>query len=207
MPARISYDFYPDPDEFAHAMWNVSDALRDPRLPLLFAAAQTREEIVESFETKTSPDGEPWKPWSEKYEPEARRRGNIDVLRGPEELLYRAATDRNCFVINGDTLFYDASRWPTTDSGEDSYGWFHQEGAPHRKTEKGKPNPLPKREFVGVSAEGEAAVFAAFAGWFDKSLALYETSVGSGIGVRGRNPLGQFETTNVPMSFTAGSRG
>lgn len=202
MPARIDVIFDPDPSVFAHAFWEVSDALRDPRIPLLFAAQQTREEIVESFQTQTSPDGESWTDWSDDYKDVAEGYPNIGMLRRDDDL-YRAATDKDSFVINGDTLFYDTSDWPVAKSG-DSYGWAHQEGAPDRKTKGGAPNPLPQRQFVGVSAAGEAAIMGAFTGWFDNSIALYETRFG-GVGLRGRNKLGQFETT--PMLFTAGSRG
>lgn len=205
MPARITWEWEPEPIEMAHRIWAVADALRDTRAPLLFAAEQTREEIVESFRTESSPDGQPWEDWSENYAPIAEAHPNIGILEQDGDL-YDAATDRNAFIINGDTLFYDTSGWPLTEKG-DSYGWFHQEGAPHRRTRSGNPNPLPQREFVGVSDEGANLIMGTFIGWFDRSIDLFVTARGR-LGRRHmeRNPLGQFTPRTTPIPFRAGRR-
>ncbi len=201
MAARIDYIFEPDPIEFQMAFYEVADALRDARAPLTFAAHQARVEIEESFKTHTAPDGTKWKPWSENYQEVAEAYPNVGILRRDQEL-YRAATDQGSFVINGDTLFYDTSDWP-------EYGAWHQEGRPGRKTKQGKPNPLPKREFVGVSAEGEAIVMSTFMGWFDRSIDLFTTKTGR-VGRRHqvRGAKGRWaKAKSKMMTFKAGSRG
>jgi hypothetical protein len=206
--ARITYDWEPEPEEMANRMFVVADALRDARAPLLFAARQTREEIAESFRTETSPDGEGWQQWAESYIDEAEE-NNIGILRRDPPELFEAAIDHNAFSVVGDTLYYDTSGWPETSGGE-SYGWFHQDGAPHRRTKSGSPNPLPQREFVGLSNEGENMILATFMGWFDRSIDLFVTAKGN-LAPRhsGRSAkTGRFASREVPIgNFRAGSRG
>lgn len=199
MPARIYWDWEPDPRVYANAMWRTADALRDPSAPLLFAAKQTQEEIKASFLSETSPDGHEWVDWSDKYRPYAEEYPNEGILR-QTTLLYEAATDENAFIINGDTLFYDTSGWPySRGKNQIQYGWVHQDGS----------STVPQRQFVGVSDEGESIILGAFMQWFDNVLALYMTPSG-GLGIRGRAPAGsgiggQFVHRD-PMPFRAGRR-
>jgi len=194
MAAHISYEWVPDPKVFANAMYRTADALRDTSAPLLFAAKQMQEEIKASFLSQTSPDGSEWVDWSDNYRPIAEEYPNEGILRRTTNL-YEAAIDEGAFIVSGDTLFYDTSGWPLS-SGKNpiQYGWVHQEGS----------NTNPQRQFIGVSAGGEAIIFNAFRQWFDNVLALYLTPSG-GLGVRGRSSLGRFEHRD-PMPFRAGSR-
>jgi len=194
MAAHISYEWIPEPRVYANAMYQTADALRNPAAPLLFAAKQMHEEIKASFLSQTSPDGKEWVDWSDKYRPIAEEYPNEGILRRTTKL-YEAAIDEGAFVVTGDTLFYDTSGWPwSTGKNRIQYGWVHQDGS----------NTVPQREFVGVSAGGEAIIFKAFMDWFDNTLALYLTPSG-GLGVRGRSSLGRFEHRD-PMPFRAGSR-
>lgn len=208
MPAMITYEWEPDPDEMAARMWTVADALRDPHAPLVLAAQQTREDIEESFRSESAPDGQKWDSYTEKYQPVADAHPNISMLR-QDSLLFDAATDEDAFVIRGDTLFYDTSGWPVTAKG-DSYGWFHQEGVPDRHTKGGSLNPLPQREFVGVTGEGETFIFTTFMQWFDRSVDLFVHRKTGRLSRRSqqRDPLtGRWARRSEPMAIRPGRRG
>lgn len=197
MPAMIEYEWVPDPKKYANAMYNVAGAISDPTGPLLFAAAQMREEIKASFLSRTSPDGREWQYWADSYAPTAEAE-NVDILR-KHELLYEAAIDEGAFEVMDDTLYYSTEGWPWSGGKNPiQYGWVHQYGSDNEV--------IPQREFVGISIEGEAKIDEAFQQWMDNSLALFETRRGSGkLGVRGRSSLGTFLPVQE-MSFSPGRR-
>jgi hypothetical protein len=82
----------------------------------------------------------------------------------------------------------------STGKNQISYGWVHQRGSAN----------IEKREFVGVSVEGDAKIMGAFMEWFDNALALFVTRTGK-LGIRGRSSLGTFVGTE-PAPFRAGRR-
>lgn len=172
---HITMTWVPDPVVYSDAILSVSEALRDTRLPLLFAQQHVQADIKERFITKTDPDGNPWEPWAESYEPRALSHPNIDLLRRDDDL-YQAATDDSAFTVNDDTLFYHAENLP-------EYGIWHQEGRPARRTKSGAPNPLPKRAFLGMSRVTEGVIFRSFSLWFEEALDLFMLRRG-GVGRR-----------------------
>lgn len=196
MPAKITYEWIPDPGVFAAGMFRVSDALRNPAAPLLFAAKQMHEEIKASFLSETSPDGKQWQYWEDSYAPVAESYPNVGILRR-DELLYEAAIDEDAFIIDGDTLFYDTSGWPYS-SGKNpiQYGWVHQDGS--------EAANVVQRQFVGLSHGGQTIIEGAFMEWFDNALALYVTK-GGALGIRGRSSLGTFVGME-PAPFRPGRR-
>lgn len=190
MPATVTYTWEPAPVEMAQAVLLVDDALRDVELPLMLAGQELQADVRQRFITETDPSGSPWQPWAESYLDRAGE--NAGILRKTEDL-YEAAIADEAVIVNGDTLFYDTSGLP-------EYGAYHQEGKPHRKTKGGSPNPLPKREFLGLSDVASIAIFATFADWFDRSIDLFETATGR-LGRRHamRGGLGRFIPRSAPM--------
>lgn len=181
----VHFEWNPDPVVFGQAILTVEAALRDRTLPLMFAAEQTQADIRERFETETDPEGAPWQEWAESYVDYAESFPNIGILRQTGEL-YERASSNQAFIISNDSVFYDPGVLPAR-------GIWHQEGRPGRTTASGSPNPLPKRAFLGLSAEAEARIMLTFVNWFDRAVDLYVTSRGR-VGRRHalRGPGGRF---------------
>lgn len=166
--SAVSYTWVPDPIVMAENVLEVERGLKNMQLPLRFAAEQTQADIREHFHTETDPDGTSWKDWAESYEKAAA--GNIGILRKSGDLYDDATSDRAMIVTN-DSVFYDTSAMPER-------GIWHQEGRPDRKTKGGSPNPLPQRQFLGLSNEAQVLIFATFDDWFDGVTRLFTTSTG-----------------------------
>lgn len=167
--STVEYRWEPDPQVLANKFFSVEAGLRDRSLPLALAAEQTLVDIRERFATHTAPDGTPWDEWSDSYAPVAFSYPNIDLLRQDDDL-YEAVVGSTNMIINNDTVFFQ------TDMPE--YGVWHQEGRPTRKTRQGTPNPLPQRQFLGLSDQATAAIFVTFSQWFERTLDLFVTTTG-----------------------------
>lgn len=163
-------EWVPDPVVLGRSMLAVADSLSDATLPLAKAAQVYREDIDDRFATETDPDGAPWQYWAESYVEYAENFPNTGILDQTSELR-EAATSGRATIISNDTLFYDTTVLPER-------GIWHQEGRPNRMTRGGKPNPLPQRRFLGLSAEAEALITLSFVDWFNDAIALYPTSTG-----------------------------
>lgn len=174
MPAvakpQLTIEWTPDPIVFGDAIMAVDGALNQTRIPLEAAAREIGIDIRERFETETDPSGKPWKPWSPTYEEIALSFPNEGILRR-FGFLYEDATSADAMIIAGDSLFFDETQIP-------EYGVWHQEGRPDRKTKGGKPNPLPARRFLGMTAQTRVFIFATFEEWFNNALELYTTTLG-----------------------------
>lgn len=160
----VSFYWEPDPALYAASMMRVAEALEDQTAPLIASSEVLQQDIRERFQTETAPDGTKWDEWSEVYRPYAESYPNIGILR-QSGALYDVATSSETVMIRGDTIFYRTNHLP-------SYGLAHQFGDPGRK------DPLPARPFLGMSAESESFIFAAFSEWFDRSIDLYVTATG-----------------------------
>ncbi len=165
---RVTYTWEPDPIVMAENVLEVERGLKNMQMPLRFAAEQTQADIRERFHTETDPDGVKWDDWAKSYEEAAA--GNIGILRQSGDLYEDATSDRAVIVTN-DSVFYDTSAIPER-------GIWHQEGRPDRKTKGGSPNPLPQRQFLGLSNEAQVVIWGAFDDWFDRTIGLWETSRG-----------------------------
>ena len=160
----VSFYWEPDPSLYAASINAVAGALEDRTAPLVAASEQLQADIRERFETETAPDGTPWEEWSEAYRPYAESYPNTGILR-QSGALYEVATASETVVIRQDTVFYRTNHLP-------SYGLAHQFGDPGRK------DALPARPFLGMSAQSETFIFAAFSEWFDRAIDLYVTPTG-----------------------------
>lgn len=186
---HLTYTWEPDPVVFADSIFAVAEGLENTIIPMTYAKEQTQADIKSHFETETDPHGIKWDDWSENYEEYANDFPNIGILRQTDEL-YDAATDDEAFTVTEDTVFYHAENIPER-------GIWHQEGRPTRRTKGGAANPLPKREFLGVSVVAQGMIFKAFDDWFDNVIRLYPTS-------RGR--LGQKHARRAPAGSSSGGQ-
>ena len=160
----VSFYWEPDPALYAASMNAVAAALENQTAPLVAASEVLQQDIIERFQTETAPDGSKWEEWSEAYRPYAESYPNIGILR-QSGALYDVATSSETVTIRGDTVFYRTNHLP-------SYGLAHQFGDPGRKY------ALPARPFLGMSAESETFIFAAFSEWFDRAIDLFVTPSG-----------------------------
>ncbi len=183
----ITYTWVPDPVVFADSIFAVADAINDFGIPLMYAKERVQADIRQAFETETSPDGDKWKEWADSYKSYAEAYPNAGILRQSGEL-YQDATGDDAFTVSNDSVFYHAENIPER-------GIWHQEGRPGRKTKGGKPNPLPKRAFLGVSMVTQGMIFKAFDDWFEGVIRLYpDARRGGGLVQRHskRDRLGRF---------------
>ncbi len=172
---HMTYTWVPDPVVFAERIWAVAEGLENTLIPMIYAKEQTQADIRRHFETETDPSGRPWEPWAESYMEYAESFPNEGILRQTNEL-YEAAVSDEAFTVSDDAVFYHAESIPER-------GIWHQEGRPDRRTKSGASNPLPKREFLGVSIVAQGMIFRAFGEWFDRVTDLFVKPTG-GLGRR-----------------------
>lgn len=173
------------PERLGASIDAVADSLYARFIPLEAAGETMRLDIRQHFETETDPEGNKWKGLSWKYisgtfpknsegRPLNPRQQFGTTLKDTGELMRRASASE-AIVVTNDTVFYRTQSLP-------QYGLAHESGVPGRTTSAfgtgTYENPLPKRSFLGMSAQSEAAVYGYFADWFDGSIALYPTSTG-----------------------------
>lgn len=179
VPGGVRFQWIPDPIVFAEALDDVASALHDRSWPLAFASQTLRGDVRERFTTETDPTGKPWQEWAGKgdeldssigYAHIAENYPNVGILRR-DEILFDSATAEGRFQVTNDSVFYDSSDLP-------SYGAAHDRGLPKRRSKSGSPNPLPKRQFIGLSAPANRAIRQGFAMWFDSAISFYVTRTG-----------------------------
>lgn len=161
--SSVSFTWEPNPAVYANSMNAVAAALEDKMAPLVAATRVVQTDIGERFATETAPDGTPWQPWAESYADRAATE-NAGILH-KTGMLEEAATSTEALMIRGDTVFYQTGVLP-------SYGLAHESGLPARKS------PLPQRQFLGMSDEAAALIYATFGEWFDRSIQLFVTASG-----------------------------
>lgn len=161
--AALSFTWTPDPQVYAQRALVMADMLEDMRAPLMAASETVQMDIRERFTTETDPEGNPWEPWAESYEEYANMH-NAGILHQTGALEEVASSSR-AVVVRNDTVFYETSHLP-------HYGLAHDQGLEDRK------NPLPQREFLGMSDEAKGAVFAEFSEWFEGITKLWVTPSG-----------------------------
>ncbi|HKU52605.1 MAG TPA: phage virion morphogenesis protein, partial [Nitrospira sp.] len=148
---------------YARRLNAVAAALEDTGPPLAASSRVVQHDIAERFTTETSPDGKPWQAWADSYVDRAIVE-NVGILH-KTGALEQMATSTEAIMIRGDSVFYNTGALP-------HHGLAHDAGLPDRK------NPLPQREFLGMSDESAALIFATFGEWFERSIQLFVTASG-----------------------------
>jgi len=177
----FQFEFVPDPSVFEKAYHQAAHNLESTIIPMEMAKQVVQMDLIERFVTETDPSGTPWQQWSGSsfgfgdedygrayetgYAAYALGYPNVGILRQDEELFHEAANEDR-FRITHNSVWYSAQNLP-------SAGLAHQDGVPHRRTSAGTPNPLPKREFIGMSLKASASILRIFGEWFDGSISLF----------------------------------
>lgn len=155
------------------SMLDVAAGLENPLVPLAEAGEILQADIRQRFETETDPSENPWEPLSWRYimwkpgqgqRPINPRRRTGTTLKDTKDLM-EAATSDDTILIRGDTLFYQLGLLP-------EYGIAHDTGLEERQ------NPLPQRQFIGLSEEAKDVIEVSFDQWFIGNINLYPTSTG-----------------------------
>jgi len=157
--STVEFYWTPDPVLYAERLNAVAASLENRVIPLAAASEAIRADIQERFETETDPSGAPWEDWAETYQPYAEAYPNEGILKQTTEL-EEAATATEATVVTNETVFYRTNALP-------HYGLAHDLGLPDRK------NPLPQREFLGMSDEAVGEIMGSFYQWFEGSLDLF----------------------------------
>ncbi len=166
----VLVEWSPDPMVFGRAIMEVDAGLHNTFVPMSWAAEEMSADIKERFETETDPSWQPWEQWTEKYEPVANAYPNVGILQQSTQL-YDAVTSNDAMIVNNNTVFFDESVMPRR-------GFWHQLGAPNRRTKSGAANPLPERRFLGLTATTRAYILGMWDAWFDETIQIYTTSLG-----------------------------
>jgi len=161
--SSVTFTWEPDPSVYAASFRAVEAALEDQMAPLVAATRVVQTDIAERFATETSPDGTPWQPWADSYADVAAVE-NVGILH-KTGALEAAATSTEAMLIRGNTVFYQTGNLP-------SHGLAHESGQPDRSP------PLPQRQFLGMSEEAAALIYATYGEWFDRSIQLFVTASG-----------------------------
>lgn len=203
-PGTISIDWVPDPNVVANELLVAAGRIEDRSRPLALSREVMVEDVVERFETQTSPEGEPWKPWAPSYVPKAGP--SLLVLTGD---LVHAATSTGSYPITEDSIFLSTAGWP------DYWAW-HQFGAERRaggeSAESSREfmeraqslgleflegvdvggigiNTLPARPYIGPSFEAQLRMLEIFDQWFGGIVSSVFTRGGRAVAAR-RHPTG-----------------
>jgi len=193
--AVVEFEWVPDPLVFSEKVLEVRDDLENRTIPLAISRGVIARDIEANFEGEHDPQGQPWTPWSSAtHIQEATGRRVRDVytdpatgrsmqLRGYAEnlppghsgkilnwrgILKAAATDENRFIIEAERGVNNDSLYFTT-AGMPPYWEWHQDGLPDRE------QPLPQRQFLGMSGEAELQVLEVFEEWFNDILEKHAT--------------------------------
>ena len=207
-PGTISFDWIPEPEVVASELIETANRLEDRSGPLAISRQIAIDDMREHFEGQHDPEGNPWLPWSESYEPRARAQNIGEILQRTMDL-QDAATAPGAYPITDDSVFFDTSGLPF-------YWSWHQEGTggtdifrtTHAQTgedvafrefgEEGRGKALPPRPFVGISFEAELEIIEVFDQWFDSAIALATSPTGKVFGRHAlRGPGGRFISKNA----------
>jgi phage gpG-like protein len=190
----ISFDWAPEPLVVANELRGMAEALDNMMAPLQASRAIAVADMNERFETKTSPEGEPWAPWSASYaarNPPGSLLERTGAMRG-------AATSPDAFEV---TVYDGGGEVMFSGAGLPEYWIYHQMGA-IRQSLTGEArkfieefsgeaidNVLPARPFVGISEKAQIAIIDVFDEWFGGIVGFY---MHPGGGVQRRLPSGRF---------------
>lgn len=187
MSSYVQIDYHwaePDPEIVAQQMLSIANQLDDLIEPMTIAGELARTDVQENFDTETDPSGAAWQPWSDNYEPYALAFGSGQILN-LTGALKSAAASPSAFVPTNEGLFINTGGFPeywawnnfgsydrmTKNVGEDVFGVIG-----------GQQNVLPERPFLGLSPEARVKIEAAFALWFEGSIALGSSKAGKAMG-------------------------
>ena len=175
---EIKTDWQPhDPIFEAAAMRQLALELEDFTPALEASKGIVVEDVRQHFEQERGPTGEQWADWAESYAPTAER-DNIGKLRRRDtQDLYKAATDRMNYHVDGDALFLDTAGFPIYWAIQ-QYGGLIMSGPTVVKRVAMRHSPvaetraaasghgeIPARPYLGMSAEAETAVVGIFDMW------------------------------------------
>ena len=175
-PRVVAMDF----DRAAAASTNMTG-------PLALSREIASDDTAERFQTKTSPEGTPWKPWSDAtvmY----NLTNELMILTGELE----SAATSGFRIEAGHLIVWDPAGAP------DRWLWLHE-------GRLGRVTPLPARPFIGMSREAEEDIYRVFLEWFDGIINIISYGGGGRARIQGRDPKGRFtQVTSLTDYLSAG---
>lgn len=212
----VGMEWEPDPEVIARDLVAVANYLDDMLIPLRASQEIAQADIRNRFETESGPNGEAWAPLDEDYLKYKLSKGGPETILTWTGALKDAASSDAPYSIGPRTLSFDMSALPV-------YGIFHEHGSgaemagassihkfrmkndPEYRAESksagegrgigiGPGHALPRRPFVGLSADAEQEIFIVFDEWFDAGAQWGGGSggLGGGGGGRGARGAGRF---------------
>lgn len=189
-----------DFNKAAVALNELAGYVSEATPPLKAAKKIARDDMKERFDTEIRPDGDKWFA----LDPDYARRKQHDVgfehpILTRSRDLREAATDEGAWSVSGESIFFSTGSlpeyWRVHQEGSSDFGAiFHASANPAGEIgEQGGQN-IPRRPFIGLSAEAEAEILEVFDIWFSEGIELARKRYAiSSVGVlQTRTALGQF---------------
>jgi phage gpG-like protein len=193
----ITMDWKPDPKVISKNILEIAGYLENMQPPLRASKAIGQADMHEHFAGNHGPNGEEWAPLDEDYAVKKASMGGDPndplTLTGALE---EAAAGDSAWMVDTNNIFFNTGALP-------EYGLFHEagsgaeqagmaafgraayrevgresgeKGGEHQSQGIGRGKALPRRPFIGLSAEAELQIFEVFDLWF---------AAGTSIGISG----------------------
>lgn len=186
---NVTMEWKPDPRVVAQALVNVANYYENMQPPLRASKAIGQADMHDHFDSNRGPNGETWVELDEEYK--VKKAGMGGDPNDPLTLtgaLEDAAAGDGAWFVDTNNVFFNTGALP-------EYGMFHEEGTggggamaglaasgrrsyaavgkeagekggPHASQDIGRGKGLPRRPFIGLSAEAELQIFEVFDLWF-----------------------------------------
>lgn len=152
--------------------------------PLELSKTIAAADTAETFQSKISPEGTPWQPWSDSTI-QFNLTNELMILTGELE----SAAVSGFEIEAGHQIVWNPAGAP------DRWLW-HEEGRLGRLT------PLPARPFIGLSEEAEEQVYRVFLEWFDGIINIISYGGGGqGPRIQGRDKMGRFTAVQPLLDY------
>jgi phage gpG-like protein len=184
---NVTMEWVPDPKVIAAELIKVANYLEDMQPPLRAAKAIGQADMHEHFAGNHGPNGEAWRELDEEYKvKKASMGGDPDDPLTLTGALENAAAGESAWMVDAHDVFFNTGALPDYGkmheygSGEGNVGMAAfgrasfraigreagETGGPHASQGIGRGQALPRRPFIGLSAEAEIQIFEVFDLWF-----------------------------------------
>lgn len=181
---EIDWEFVVDPQVVAQQVFAAADELANTRRPMEIARDVLISDMEQKFQAETGAFGK-WEDWAPGY-----------TNHGPSILtrtgkMRRTSKQKNSWVVNRDTLFFDTSRGPKTEEGY-PIGLLHETGTISKRRKAleariarglstsevnqvfdelsghlGRGKNLPPRPWIEPTDKAKDSVEAVFVAWLE----------------------------------------
>lgn len=206
----VTYEWVPNPKVIQREMIKIAEYLEDMSAPIRAAKAIGQADMHERFATDSAPDGAKWAPLDDEYRvKKASMGGDPDDVLTLTGQLEKDAAGEKAWMVDARNVFFNTGALPfygmihesgsgVENAGAASFGRAAyrqvgkesgEKGGPHASQGIGRGKALPRRPFIGLSADAELQIFEVFDLWFYAGTSISISKSGT---VQQRLPSGRF---------------